>query len=187
MLNNMIYKTFKLFLFIITFLFFCIYCTKKDTTTSSKKLYNKTNINNPYYHLYLSNCDFNYHIINNFVDRGNYVFLIYTNNDNKDMVFFFPPKFPYTYNTNIHNQNIIVSIFDIKIYNDKKYYFFRFKNSYCYEGKKLDVVYVATKKEGIIGYYFSTLYNNYEYITGPKGKIPIEILDLSDKKIVQLL
>ena len=80
----------------------------------------------------------------------------------------------YDISLSINRRNYLINVFLDKIVNTKnmnKVHVFRFKDTFYNEDKAYDTVILASMEEGIIGSYFSSCYNDLEYMLAPSGDI----------------
>lgn len=95
----------------------------------------------------------------------------------------------YSINVNERGKNykIITKLQDTINYNSQKFYIFRFKNVYNYYGHKLDNIVICTKKNGIIGSYFTDSDEKIKTIISPIGNILKDVIDYSayQKRVLQ--
>jgi hypothetical protein len=77
--------------------------------------------------------------------------------------------------------NIVIE--DIVTVNDRKYYVFKFFNSFEFDNNWTDTVIIASLNEGIIGSYFIYEYEGSKNMVSPQGDILKNHLDYSDIEI----
>ena len=85
----------------------------------------------------------------------------------------------------VNNQDYLINASIEKVVNiDKdKVHVFRFKNTFYYEDEAYDTIILASITKGILGSYFSSYYDNEEYMLSPSGDILEEHIDYSKMEV----
>ena len=92
----------------------------------------------------------------------------------------------YDISLKVNNQKHLINASVEKIVdteNKSLVHVFRFKNTFYYEYKAYDTVILASITEGILGSYFSSYYNNEEYMLSPAGDILEDYIDYSKMEL----